>query len=333
MILEVDDPSRRGTRPLVSVVIPVYNQAGYLPGSIDSVLGQAYRPIELVVVDDGSTDDTAQVIASYGDRLTAMRQPNRGAANALNRGIRESRGALVCWLSADDEFLPGKIDAQVAEFEADPELGFCCTGFDIVDAAGVVIRRVPAPAWPHPDPLVAVFWRNPINGSTAMLRREVFEAVGPFNETLRVDVDAEMWLRIARQHRIRQIDRSLLRYRVHGQALSADRPLMRSTMTEVRLRALADGSLAARLVDDPTARPGDLFAVMSAEYAWRGMRELADALLQRSNDAGGSRRRRVLARAVLVATAWPRLHFAVRRAAGRVRRALWRMQVSRRGDP
>ena len=120
--------------PLVSVVIPTYNQARYLGDCIDSVLAQSYAAIEIVVVDDGSTDATPNVLAGYGDRINQIRQTNHGAASALNRGIRASRGAFVCWLSSDDAFTPDKIARQVTAFRDEPSLGLSFMGFDTVDA-------------------------------------------------------------------------------------------------------------------------------------------------------------------------------------------------------
>jgi glycosyltransferase involved in cell wall biosynthesis len=114
--------------PIVSVIVPVYNQGAYVAGAIASVLEQRYSPVELIVINDGSTDGTADRLKAYEHKARIIHQENRGAAAALNRGIRESRGSLVCWLSADDEFLPGKLEAQVAAFESDSQIGMVPTG-------------------------------------------------------------------------------------------------------------------------------------------------------------------------------------------------------------
>lgn len=105
-------PSADPREPLVSVVVPTYNQANYLRSAIESVLTHDYPNIELIVVDDGSTDATPEVLRDYGDAIVLIRQPNRGAANPLNEGIRAARGTYVCWLSSDDAFLPGKLRRQ-----------------------------------------------------------------------------------------------------------------------------------------------------------------------------------------------------------------------------
>jgi glycosyltransferase involved in cell wall biosynthesis len=312
-------------QPVVSVVIPAYNQAAYLRGAIDSVLAQDEVRLELIVVNDGSTDDTAAVLQSYNARLTAISQPNQGAANALNRGIRAARAELICWLSADDEFLPGKISAQVAFLARHPDVAMCCTGFVVIDGVDRVIRHERSPRWPHPDPFLAVFWRNPINGSTVMLRRSVYDDVGPFDERLAADVDADMWMRIATRWEIGQIAEEYVRYRVHGASLSANRPAMRATMTEVRRMRIDDGSLIQR-VEAAGEDGAALLARMSTEYAWRGLRGLARDLLGLSLGAGRAPRWQMSARLMLAATAWTPAHLAVVRLGGRLRRGAWRLR-------
>jgi teichuronic acid biosynthesis glycosyltransferase TuaG len=316
-----DAPDRPASNPLVSVVIPVYNQGQYLATAIDSVLAQDYAPIELIVVNDGSTDDTAAVLAGYAGRITSLDQPNRGASHALNRGIEACAGSLVCWLSADDEFLPGKVAAQVGALQSDPDLWLSCTGYDVVDATGELVRRMQAPRWRHADPFVAVFWENPINGSTVMVRRAVFEQMGYFDTTLQADVDADMWLRIAPIGRIQQLDGAFLRYRIHGASLSANRPLMIDSMTRVRLPHVRSGELRGRLGPGPEV--AGILATMAAEYGWRGLRELGRALLDESRLVGGAPRAQLLARATLAIARWEKPHRMLIGLGARTRRA-WR---------
>src|SRR5581483_4857500 len=102
--------------PLVSVVVPVYNGAKYLRQALDSALGQTYPRLQLVIVDDGSTDSSAEIIASYGPRLCSIRQANAGVACARNAGIRAAAGDLIAFLDQDDWWLPEKVDRQVERF-------------------------------------------------------------------------------------------------------------------------------------------------------------------------------------------------------------------------
>lgn len=266
-------------KPLVSVVIPTYNQAGYLREAIDSVLAQTYSQVELIVVDDGSTDETPAIIASYEHRLVGLGQPNSGAANALNAGIRAARGELICWLSSDDAYLPPKLERQVAAFAADPGAGMCCTGWTTIDATGAVLRSTAESTWIHPDPVVSIFWRNPINGTTVMIPRRVFDEVGPFNEELVADVDGEMWLRIAARHRIVTIPEILARYRVHAAAMSRNTALMIGSKTRVRLPVVRDGTLATRIRAQDGRETPAVLARIGQEMVRQGLPELGRALL------------------------------------------------------
>ena len=272
--------------PLVSVVIPTYNQASYLREAIDSVLAQAYRPLELIVVDDGSTDATPEVIAEYGDRLTAIRQVNHGAAHALNVGLKAARGAFICWLSSDDAFLPDKIERQVAALAADPAAGLCCTGWETMDAEGTTLGSFPSVEWIHPDALVATFWRNPINGSTVMLPRRSFEEIGPFNEELRADVDGEMWLRLARRYPFATVPEVLLRYRVHAEAMSRNIELMQASKTATRLPLVVDGTLTRRIRASDGREAPALLARIGRDMHRQGLPRVARALLRASLRAG-----------------------------------------------
>jgi glycosyltransferase involved in cell wall biosynthesis len=269
----------------VSVVIPVFNQASFIEVAIESVLAQEYEPLELIVVDDGSTDDTPSRLSALGGRFTVLTQENRGASAALNRGIASSRGPLVCWLSADDRFLPGKIRRQVECFLEDPELGLVYTGYERIDAAGRVIADVSIQPPVHRDPFIAVFWQNSINGSSVMMRRPVFEVCGPFDESLRADVDADMWLKVATRFRIRRVDGAYLQYRIHPNTLSANRPLMAASMTEVRRRHILSGALRQRAASSDE-HPSTLLAMIAADLAGQGLTDAAADVLAESREVG-----------------------------------------------
>jgi glycosyltransferase involved in cell wall biosynthesis len=291
--------------PLVSVVIPTYNQARYLGDCIDSVLGQSYPAIEIVVVDDGSTDATQDVLAGYGDRIVHFRQSNHGAASALNRGIQASRGTFVCWLSSDDAFTPDKVARQVATFGADPSLGLSFMGFDTVDAEGCFKADRSNIPWRHPDLLVSVFWANPINGSTVMMPRTVVDDIGPFNETLRADVDAEMWFRVLERYPAAHIPGVYLHYRVHDKALSADQGLMRHSKATVRGTILRTGLLVRRLEAHDRAATPAVLAEMSETFTAQGYHELARGLLLASFRSGRAWPRQRQALGMLIAARVP----------------------------
>jgi glycosyltransferase involved in cell wall biosynthesis len=322
-----------GHEPLVSVVIPTFNQASYLREAIDSVLAQTWSNRECIVVDDGSTDATPDIIASYGDRIVALRQANRGAANALNAGIRAARGELICWLSSDDAYLPTKLEVQVAALVARPDAGLCCTGWETMDATGRTLKQHPESTWIHPDQVVSIFWRNAINGTTVMIPRHVFEAVGSFDEDLRADVDGDMWLRVAARWPVVSVPGILARYRVHDAAMSRDTTLMHASKTRVRMARIDDGSLVARVraADGPAAA---ILARIGSDLLRQGLPRLARALLIRSLRSGPAPADQGPLLRAIVVTALPsglrRLQSRLRRVPRAARGALARVPGVRR---
>lgn len=185
--------------PAVSVVIPAYNAAWYVGKAIDSVLAQDFTDRELIVVDDGSTDGTAAVLAAYGDALRVVRKPNGGMSSARNAGIAQARGEFIAFLDADDWWLPGKLSRQVALMRARPALGFTSTAARVEDPEGHLLNLWTCDAADEPT-LLRLFANNAgiAGGSSAlMVRRSVLEEVGAYDESLGGVEDADLWLRLA----------------------------------------------------------------------------------------------------------------------------------------
>jgi len=185
--------------PAVSVVIPAYNAAWCVRRAVDSVLAQTSSDFELIVVDDGSTDDTAAVLNIYGDRLRIVRKPNGGLSSARNAGIDAARGRYVAFLDADDWWLPEKLERQVALMEADPALVFCSTAARIESPEGEQLGEWACAHSPLPT-LEAIFATNAHvagSGSAVLARRDAFARSGGFDETLRSLEDIDMWMRLA----------------------------------------------------------------------------------------------------------------------------------------
>jgi glycosyltransferase involved in cell wall biosynthesis len=126
-------------QPLVSILINNYNYAAYLSEAIDSALNQTYDPVEVIVVDDGSTDGSRAIIDAYGDRIKAIYQTNQGQAAAFNWGFTHSSGEVICFLDADDVFYPGKAAAMAAIFQAHPEIGWCFHPLELVQDGQAMI--------------------------------------------------------------------------------------------------------------------------------------------------------------------------------------------------
>jgi glycosyltransferase involved in cell wall biosynthesis len=233
----------------VSVIIPVYNQAGYLRQAIDSVLAQTYTDFELIVVDDGSTDDTPAVIARFGGRIRAFRKPNGGFATALNLGIRSSRAAWVAWLSADDLWTPEKLARQMTAVRNSGPVGLVFTDFLKIGPDGSVLERVHAPdQLSTPRATFLHLLRGCyVNGSTVLIPRAVLEELGLFGERERLAADYDLFLRIAARHAILHVPEPLVLYRVHpGQGTVTKRELLERETNRIIARTLraTGGSLA-----------------------------------------------------------------------------------------
>jgi glycosyltransferase involved in cell wall biosynthesis len=208
--------------PVVSVLIPVYNGTDYLREAIDSVLAQTFTDYELLVIDDGSTDGTWQLIQSYGERVRGFRKPNGGVASALNLGLGEMRGKWFTWLSHDDLWLPEKLEKQVAFLEANPQFKACYTDYFEIDTKGNILQEVETPWYPRVQALHKLFGSGYIHGSTMMIDRSCFEQVGLFSEQWRYTQDTNMWLRLSNRYEIGHMDERLVKQRTHANQGSAN---------------------------------------------------------------------------------------------------------------
>jgi glycosyltransferase involved in cell wall biosynthesis len=195
--------------PLVSVILPTYNRGWTICAAVDSVLAQDYRSTELIVVDDGSTDDTPERLTGYGNRLRVIQQENQGVSSARNAGIRAASGEMIALLDSDDEWLPGKLTAQVNYFKAHPEARICQTE-EIWIRKGVRVN----PGKRHRKQGGMIFERSLalclVSPSAVMMRKSLFDEVGLFDEHLPACEDYDLWLRIAWKHPIHLIERPLI---------------------------------------------------------------------------------------------------------------------------
>ena len=201
-------------KPLVSVVIATYNMADYLPLAVQSALAQTYKPIEVLIVDDGSTDRTAEAVQPLlaDPRVSYRTQKNGGQAVAKNRGIRESKGQYVAFLDADDLWTPDKLEAQMPLFARSSTVGVVYSAFTYIDQAGRQLRNAPDKL--HRGRVsgpMLVF--NFVGFGTSVVKRECFERLGLFNENLRMGIDYDLWLRFSTQYEFDYVDRPLLYYR------------------------------------------------------------------------------------------------------------------------
>lgn len=194
--------------------MPVYNGARFLRQAIDSVLSQSFHDLELLVVDDGSTDDSVAIASSVADpRLRCIPgQGHRGLVGTLNIGLRAATGQYVARLDADDVARPDRIDKQAALLDREPTVALVGSLARLIDERGVatgVVRR--------PVSTVAIRWyallENPLIHSAAMFRNDVVSALGGYDESLPLAEDYDLWGRILRQHAVANIDECLIDYR------------------------------------------------------------------------------------------------------------------------
>jgi glycosyltransferase involved in cell wall biosynthesis len=221
--------------PAVCVVIPCYNQAHFLGEAIASALEQAYRPLQVVVVDDGSTDATAEIAGRY-DAVRCLRQANRGLPAARNAGLAAGRGEYVVFLDADDRLLPGALETGATALDRHPQAAFAVGRHRRIAADG---RPLPSPSRPRVDAdhytsLVRRCWIQ--MPATVMYRRSVLEAVGGFDATFRYAEDYELYLRITRRYPVVDHHVEVAEYRQHGDTLSRNA----ERMLAATLRALGD---------------------------------------------------------------------------------------------
>jgi hypothetical protein len=201
--------------PPVSVVVATYDGAPLLPEAVDSALAQTLAGVETIVVDDGSTDETAAVMARYGDRVRYVRQENGGPSAARNTGLRAARGRYVAFLDHDDRWLPAKLSRQAAVLDAAPDVGFVNCGWWFIDGDGA---RLPQEGWPQGSdaPLSLLLVGNPLLLSAVLVRRDLAERIGGFDEALRGAEDWDFWLKVAFTGcRLGCVAEALLEYRVH----------------------------------------------------------------------------------------------------------------------
>jgi glycosyltransferase involved in cell wall biosynthesis len=223
--------------PLVSVVIPLYNAAATVAKSLESVLAQSYRQLEIIIVDDGSTDSGVDICGSYNDpRIRVVHQRNRGLAGARNTGIRHAHGEILGFLDSDDLWSPNKVELHVRHFQANPSVGVSFSRSELIDRNGDSLGIFQTPKL-RDITAADVLCRNPIsNGSCVLIRREVLDGIqfednlyGSledfwFDDSFRQSEDIECWLRIAVQtpYLIEGIPEPLTLYRVNSGGLSAD---------------------------------------------------------------------------------------------------------------
>lgn len=208
--------------PKISVVVPAYNAMTYLPETLENVLQQTWQDFEVIVVNDGSSDETPQWVAQLTDpRVKLISQENQGLSGARNTGITHAQGEYVAFLDADDLWEPSKLQKQLQVVEKNPNIGLVYTWVVLIDSQGRKTGRT------FQDQAQGQVWTTLIQenivrcGSVALVRRECFETCGLFDKNLRSFVeDWDMWLRIASKYQFAVVPEGLVYYRQHANSAS-----------------------------------------------------------------------------------------------------------------
>lgn len=214
--------------PKVSVIIPAYNAEAFLSEAIESVLAQSFQDFEVIVIDDGSTDDSARIANSFGGNVFCLSQENRGLAAARNRGIAESKGELIALLDADDYWLAEKLEKQVELLERESEAVACFTLTENFNDQGETLETSVEPD--YADIVEALLLYSCIIGppSSVMIKRSALNKIGDFDMNFSQCADWDMWLRLAELGKVVYVNKPLVRYRIHPTNMSKNTPLLES---------------------------------------------------------------------------------------------------------
>lgn len=279
--------------PRVSVIMPVRNGKDYLQEALDSVLQQSFADLELLLVNDGSTDDDYDRYALQDGRIRVMHLTGLGVSRARNVGMAHARGELIAFLDADDIWFPGKLRAQVDYFEQNPDVGIVFGQFirwpalpeggfapaaSLMQDASQFTRMDPERSgWLYTRLLDGLL----VGMNTAVVRRSVYEAIGGFNEAMRQGEDYDFWLKASRVAEMHSLDGPVALYRIHGASamhrLSPESHLvnlLQAASMRWGLKTLSDQSLAPRAFQERLAR---VYFDHGYAHYWRGDRTIARA--------------------------------------------------------
>ena len=212
--------------PLVSVILPTYNTAEFIEEAVESILNQTYQNIELIVIDDGSTDNTREILEKYVDNIVYVYQENRGPSEARNTGISMSHGDLIAYQDADDTSLPNRIEKEVEFLLRNSKISLVCTGMVNVYEDGSV-KHHPAT---HCD-LFSLLQANCVICASTMHWKNVFDKVGMWNE----NVDWDLWIRISEKFQIGYIPDCLYHRRKHKHNISTIRGRLKNRLIDLQM--------------------------------------------------------------------------------------------------
>jgi len=212
----------------VSVILTCYNGARWISQAIKSVLAQTYKDFELLVIDDGSTDSSKEIISTYlsDKRVHYLYQENKGFSAAINKGIKESKGDFIGFVGQDDLWMPNKLEVQIRYFDEHKAVDLVHSNYYSIDSEGKIIKviEIKIPSFSSKKKLIEyLFINNFIGFETVLVKKRCFDEVGFFDERMTGFSDHDMWLRIAGKFNIAYIDLPLVKKREHELQLSKTR--------------------------------------------------------------------------------------------------------------
>ncbi len=256
----------------VSVVIPTYNSISYLNTAVDSVLSQTFKGIEVLVVDDGSTDNTRKILfEKYGDKIRYLYKENGGVSSARNYGIKKARGKYIAFLDADDYWMPEKIEKQVGLMESNDKIGFCYVSTQRVDENLILINSIPAKE--YEDYCEALLLDlNVVSGScsSAMVRREVTLQTEGFDSQFSTYADWEYWLRLSLTTKFAPIKDELVKYRVVKGSMSSNPSVTEKDALGVLNKFFKQPNLPLKYLKIKDKVISNHFMVLSGEFLHAG---------------------------------------------------------------
>jgi glycosyltransferase involved in cell wall biosynthesis len=280
--------------PLISVIIPTFNSGKFIAHAVQSVLDQTYQRLEIIVIDDGSTDTTKDILREFNGHIRYCYQENRGPSAARNTGIKIARGDYICFLDADDIWMPNKLEVQLAFMKQYDDISLVFSDTEAVDlATGLHISILPQTEFrfdlisqiPLQDAFTKLLLANFIPTSMVMARKQCFAEAGLFDEGLRVTEDKDMWLRIAARFKIAYVPCILGKKRIHASNISRDMELTLRYRIEVwgnarrRFPSLAPAAIVNNLVANAYLQLGYILLAKDQRKAARqaGLTSLTQA--------------------------------------------------------
>lgn len=236
-------------QPKVSIVIPVYNGDNYMREAIDSALAQSYNNLEVIVVNDGSSDagKTEEIARSYGNKIRYYWKENGGVASALNFGIRAMVGDYFSWLSHDDIYYPYKLEKQIGYLNEKGKNVMLYSDYDIIDEKSRFIRSEKISHIPKESIFYDLMTQWPVHGCTTLIPKQFFDKVGLFDERLKTTQDYDMWFRMSEKFKFVHIDEVLIASRIHpNQGTRSMQDVVQKECNELYSNALKNYSLKAR---------------------------------------------------------------------------------------